>query len=51
MGLTLTALVAGLGLFFVGLKLLGEHLKALNSKKLRTKISNWTQNPFQGLVW
>ena len=43
--------LAGLGLFFVGMKFLTSHLKALNSKKLRHQIAKWTGHPFMGLLW
>lgn len=49
---TVTAsLLAGLGLFFVGLYFLTEHLKKLSGRKLRERISSWTKNRFLGLAW
>ena len=45
------SLLAGLGLFFVGLHFLSEHLKLLSGRRLRDRISAWTRNPFLGLLW
>jgi hypothetical protein len=39
------ALVAGLGLFFVGLNFLTEHLKMLSGRRLRESIATWTKRP------
>jgi hypothetical protein len=39
------ALVAGLGLFFVGLNFLTEHLKMLSGRRLRERIATWTKRP------
>ena len=44
-------LLAGLGLFFVGLQLLTENLKLLSGRRLRENIAVWTRNPFFGLAW
>ena len=44
-------LLAGLGLFFVGLQLLTENLKLLSGRRLRENIAVWTKNPFFGLLW
>ena len=44
-------LLAGLGLFFVGLQLLTENLKLLSGRRLRENIAVWTRNPFSGLLW
>ena len=49
--LIVATLLAGLGLFFVGLKLLTENLKLLSGRRLRENISVWTRNPFFGLAW
>ena len=51
MFLVIATLLAGLGLFFVGLKLLTENLKLLSGRRLRENISVWTRNPFFGLAW
>ncbi len=45
------SLLAGLGLFFVGLYFLSEHLKMLGGRRLRDRISAWTKNPFMGVLW
>jgi phosphate:Na+ symporter len=47
----LATLLAGLGLFFVGLQLLTENLKLLSGRRLRENISIWTRNPLFGLAW
>ena len=47
----LASLLAGLGLFFVGLRLLTENLKALSGRKLRENIARWTRRPLQGVLW
>ncbi len=45
------SLLAGLGLFFVGLYFLSEHLKMLSGRRLRARIAAWTKNPFMGVLW
>jgi phosphate:Na+ symporter len=40
--------LAGMGLFFVGMKILTDHLKMLSGRKLREKIAQLTTNCFQG---
>ncbi|MBT6608506.1 MAG: hypothetical protein HOB37_08585, partial [Rhodospirillaceae bacterium] len=45
MTLVAASLVAGLGLFFVGLYFLTEHLKMLSGRRLRERIATWTKNP------
>ena len=45
------SLLAGLGLFFVGLQLLTENLKLMSGRRLRENIAVWTRNPFFGLAW
>ena len=45
------SLLAGLGLFFVGLKLLTENLKLLSGRRLRENIAEWTKRPLMGLLW
>ncbi len=47
----IATLLAGLGLFFVGLQLLTENLKLLSGRRLRENIAVWTRNPFFGLAW
>jgi Na/Pi-cotransporter len=49
--LVVASLLAGLGLFFVGLKLLTENLKLLSGRRLRQNIAVWTRNSFLGLIW
>lgn len=45
------SLIAGLGLFFVGMYFLTEHLKAMNVRRLRKRIALWTRHPALGLLW
>ncbi|MCG8547073.1 MAG: Na/Pi symporter [Alphaproteobacteria bacterium] len=47
----LASFLAGLGLFFVGLDLLTQHLRMLSGRGLREKLSTWTKNPFLGVLW
>ena len=49
--LVLGSVLGGLGLFFVGLKLLTENLKLLSGRRLREKVAVWTRNPALGVVW
>ncbi len=49
--LVAASLMAGLGLFFVGLYFLTEHLKMLSGRRLRERIAAWTKNPFMGIMW
>jgi phosphate:Na+ symporter len=51
MTLVAASLVAGLGLFFVGLYFLTEHLKMLSGRRLRERIATWTKNPVMGVMW
>lgn len=44
------SLLAGLGLFFVGMQFITEHLKLLSSRRMRRHIAGWTRNPFGGLA-
>ncbi len=46
----IASLLAGLGLFFVGLYFLIEHLKMLSGRRLRDRVSAWTRNPIAGLL-
>ena len=43
--------VGGLGLFFAGMWLLTENLKALASRRLRGFVTRWTANPASALLW
>ncbi len=45
------SLLAGLGLFFVGLYFLTEHLKMLSGRRLRERIATWTKQPLLGVLW
>jgi phosphate:Na+ symporter len=47
----LASLLAGLGLFFVGLRLLTENLKALSGRRLRENVARWTKRPVLGVLW
>ena len=51
MATVIASLLAGLGLFFVGLFFLTEHLKKLSGRRLRGRISAWTRNRFLGVLW
>ncbi len=46
----LASLLAGLGLFFVGLHLLTDNLKLLSGRRLRANIAEWTKRPLLGLL-
>lgn len=45
------ALLAGLGLFFVGLRLLTDNLKALSGRRLRERVARWTRTPAMAMLW
>ena len=47
----IASLLAGLGLFFVGLHFLTEHLKMLSGRRLRERIAALTKHPLQGVFW
>ncbi|HSF14778.1 MAG TPA: Na/Pi symporter [Vicinamibacteria bacterium] len=47
----LASLLAGLGLFFVGLNLLTENLKLLSGRRLRENIAELTLSPLLGVLW
>lgn len=47
----IASLLAGLGLFFVGLNLLTENLKLLSGRRLRENIAEWTKHPMLGVLW
>ena len=49
--LVAASLIAGLGLFFVGLYFLTEHLKMLSGRRLRERIAAWTKQPLMGVMW
>ena len=46
----LNALIFGLGLFFLGLRLVGENLRRLSGSGLRSVIKRGTHSPFVGGV-
>ena len=45
---SMSYIVAGLGVFFVGLKLLSSGLQQMTSRKIRMLIAQWTQKIYQG---
>ena len=47
----LGGVVGGLGLFFVGMWLLTENLKALASRRIRMLTARWTGNALTALAW
>ena len=47
----LAGLAGGLGLIFMGMKLLSEHLKLLTNRRLRLSAARWTGNRWAGFVW
>lgn len=44
-------LAGGLGLFFMGMRLLSEYLKLLNNRRLRQSAARWTGNRWTGFAW
>ena len=44
-------LAGALGLFFMGAKLLTQHLKTLTNRRLRLSAAHWTRNRFMGFAW
>ena len=44
-------LAGALGLFFMGVKLLTEHLKTLTNRRLRLSVARWTNNRWMGFAW
>lgn len=47
----IAGLAGGLGLFFVGMWLLTENLRALASRRLRMIAHRWTENGLSGFSW
>lgn len=45
------SLLAGLGLFFVGLHFLTDHLKMLSGRRLRERVASLTKHPLMGVFW
>ena len=44
-------ILGGLGLFFVGMRLLTENLKTLASRRLRMVANRWTENRLGAFAW
>ena len=44
-------LSGALGLFFMGARLLTEHMKALSNRRFRLNAVRWTSNRYVGFVW
>ncbi|MCO4764574.1 MAG: Na/Pi cotransporter family protein [Myxococcales bacterium] len=40
------SMLAGLGLFFVGIQMLSSNLRQLTSRRFRLLLANWTKSPF-----
>ena len=47
----LAGIAGGLGLLFMGMKLLTEHLKLLTNRRLRLSAERWTNNRWAGFAW
>ena len=47
----LAGMAGGLGLLFMGMKLLSEHLKLLTNRRLRLSAARWTDNRWAGFAW
>ena len=43
--------VGGLGLFFMGMRLLTQHLKTLADRRVRQSAERWTRSRWSGCVW
>lgn len=39
--------IAGIGLFFTGVKMVGNNLKSMTSRRFRQLVSGWTANPYR----
>ena len=44
-------IAGGIGLFFMGARLLSEHLKSLANRRLRMSASRWTGSRWSGCAW
>ena len=44
-------IAGGLGLFFMGMRLLSEYLKLLTNRRLRQSAARWTGNRWTGFAW
>ena len=51
MFLIIAHLSGALGIFFMGTRLLTEHLKTLNDRRLRRSFTRWTRNRWLGFAW
>ena len=47
----LGGVVGGIGLFFMGARLLSEHLKALADRRVRMSAARWTGSHWAGCAW
>ena len=47
----IATMVAGIGLFFSGIKILSNSMKNLASHRFRLIIAKWTNNPFLAAFW
>ena len=43
--------VGGLGLFFMGMRLLTQHLKTLADRRVRQSAARWTKTRWSGYLW
>ena len=43
--------VGGLGMFFMGMRLLTQHLKTLADRRVRQSAARWTGSRWSGCVW
>ena len=48
---TIATIVAGIGLFFSGIKILSNSMKNLASHRFRLLIAKWTNNPILAAFW
>jgi len=48
---TLGTIIAGIGLFFSGVKIVSSSMKNMTSHKFRIWVSKWTDNPILGAFW
>ena len=48
---TIGGFIGGLGLFFVGMWLLTENLRALSTRRLRRIVADWIPNRFAAWCW
>ena len=51
MFIILGQLLGALGLFFMGVKLLTDQLKALTNRRLRLSVARWTTGRWMGFLW